>query len=58
VLLRTLHVMFRLNAFQFEPTPVQNLVCEDGDQSGLEDWSTAVFVEIALFDISDCDQER
>jgi hypothetical protein len=50
--------MFRLNAFQFEPTPVQNLVCEDGDQSGLEDWSTAVFIEIALFDISDCDQER
>jgi hypothetical protein len=58
VLLRTLQVVLRLNAFKFEPAPVQDFVCEDGDQGGLEDWSTAVFVEIALFDISDCFGER
>ena len=50
VLLRTLHVVLRLDAFKFEPAPVQDLVCEDGDQSGLEDWPTAVFVEVALSD--------
>ena len=51
--LRTLHIMFRLDAFQFQPAPVQDLVCEDGDEGGLEDRSTAVFVEVALLGISD-----
>jgi hypothetical protein len=49
--------MLRLNAFKFEPAPVQDFVCEDGDQGGLEDWPTAVFVEVALFGISDRDEE-
>jgi hypothetical protein len=40
--------MFRLHALQLQPTPVDDLVCEDGDQDGLEYWSTAVFVEVAL----------
>ena len=54
LILRTLDVMLRLDAFKFEPAPVQDLVCEDGDEDGLEDWPTAVFVEIALLDVSDC----
>lgn len=58
MLLRTLHVVFRLNAFKFKPAPVQDFVCEDGDQSGLEDWSTAIFVEIALFGVSDRIRQR
>jgi hypothetical protein len=58
VLLRTLHVVLRLNAFEFEPAPVYDLVREDGDQSGLEDWSAAVFVEVALPGVSDCGGER
>ena len=58
MLLRTLHVMLSLDAFKFEPAPVQDLVCEDGDQSGLEDWPTAVFVEVALYRISNCFGER
>lgn len=49
--------MLRLDAFEFKPAPVYDLVCEDGDQSGLEDWSTAVFVEIALLGISGCCEE-
>jgi hypothetical protein len=58
VLLRTLNFMLRLDAFKFEPAPVENLVCEDGDQSGLEDWPTSVFVEVALSNVSDCCEER
>jgi hypothetical protein len=58
VLLRTLHVVLRLDAFKFEPAPVENLVCEDGNQGGLEDRSAAVFVEITLFRISDRSGER
>jgi hypothetical protein len=58
MLLRTLHVVLCLDAFEFEPAPVENLVCEDGDQGGLEDWSTAVFVEVALFYISDWSGDR
>jgi hypothetical protein len=58
VILRTLDFMLRLDAFKFKPAPVENLVCEDGDQSGLEDWPTAVFVEVTLFGLSDCCGER
>ena len=57
VLLRTLHIMLRLDAFQFEPAPVQDLVCEDGNEDGLEDRPAAVFVEIALLGISGCIRE-
>jgi len=46
--------MLCLNAFEFQPAPVQDLVCEDGDEGSLEDRSTAVFVEVALFGVSDC----
>lgn len=48
VLLRTLGVMFCLQALQLQPSPVDNLVGEDGDQDSLEHWSTAVFVEVTL----------
>ena len=48
VLLHTLSIMFRLHALQLKPTPVDDLVGEDGDQDGLEHWTTAVFVEVAL----------
>jgi hypothetical protein len=46
--------MLCLNAFEFQPAPVQDLVREDGDEGGLEDRPTAVFVEFALFGVSDC----
>jgi hypothetical protein len=48
VLLHTLSIMFRLHALQLQPTPVDDLVGEDGDKDGLEYWTTAVLVEIAL----------
>jgi hypothetical protein len=48
VLLRTLSVMFCFQALQLQPSPVDDLVGEDGDQDSLEHWSTAVFVEVAL----------
>lgn len=50
VLLHTLSIMFRLHALQLKPTPVDDLVGEYGDQDGLEYWTTAVFVEVALGD--------
>ena len=42
--------MLRLHALQLKPTPVNDFVGEDGDQDGLENWSTAVLVEVALGD--------
>lgn len=44
----TLSVMFRLQAFQLQPAPVNDLVGEDSDKDGLEHWTTAVLVEVAL----------
>ena len=48
VLLHTLSIIFRLHAFQLEPAPVDDFVSEDCDQDGLEYWTTAVLVEVAL----------
>lgn len=48
VLFHTLGVMFRFHAFQLEPAPVDDFVCEDGDEDGLEHWATAILVEVAL----------
>lgn len=48
VLLHTLSIMFGLHALQLKPTPVDDLVSEDGDQDGLEYWTATVFVEVAL----------
>jgi hypothetical protein len=48
MLLHTLGIMFRLHALQLQPTPVDDLVGEDGNKDGLEYWTTAVFVEVAL----------
>lgn len=42
--------MFGLHALQLKPTPVDDLVSEDGDQDGLEYWTATVFVEVALGD--------
>jgi hypothetical protein len=47
-LLHTLSIMFRLHALQLKPSPVDDLVGEDGDQNSLEYWSTAILVEVAL----------
>lgn len=48
MLLRTLGVVFGLHALQLQPTPVDDLVSEDGDQDSLEDWPATVLVEVAL----------
>lgn len=48
VLLRTLCVVLGLHALQLQPTPVDDLVSEDGDQDSLEHWPATVFVEVAL----------
>jgi len=40
--------MFRLQALQLQPAPVNDLVGEDSDKDGLEHWTTAVLVEVAL----------
>ena len=48
MLLHTLSIMFRLHALQLKPTPVDDLVGEDGNKDGLEYWTTAVLVEVAL----------
>jgi len=48
VLLRTLLLVLGLHAFQLEPAPVEDLVCEDGDQGSLEYRPAAVFVEVTL----------
>lgn len=52
MLLRTLLVALGLHALQFKPAPIQELVCEDGDQNALEYWSASVLVKIALLDVS------
>lgn len=52
VLLRTLLLVLGLHAFQLEPAPVEDLICEDGDQGGLEYRPAAVFVEVTLSLIS------
>lgn len=48
MLLHTLSIMFRLHALQLQPTPVDDLISEDGDQDSLEYWATAVLVKVAL----------
>ena len=50
--------MLCLHALQLQPAPVQNLICEDGDQDGLKNGSAAVFVEVALGPVSHCSLPR
>lgn len=48
LLLRTLLVVFDLDAFQLQPAPVQDLVGEDRDEERLEYGSSIMLVEISL----------
>jgi len=44
--------MFDLETLQFGPSPIQDLVCADGDEERLEDRPTAMLVELTLTSVS------
>lgn len=48
----TLGIILDFYALQLEPAPVDNLVCEDGEEGVLDHRSTSVFVEVALLFVS------